>query len=101
MSDIFISHSSKDKDSLVRNFARQLRALQLDVWVDEDAILCGDNILDEIKKGIESSVCIALILTPAFFESNWTSLELGLANSNNDCSIIPVLADIPIEKVAL
>lgn len=100
MSDIFISHSSKDKVSLVRNFARQLRALGLDVWVDEEVILCGDNILNEIKKGIENSACIALILTPAFFESNWTSLELGLANSNDDYSIIPVLAGISIEKIA-
>lgn len=100
MSDIFISHSSKDKGSIVRNLAEQLRTLQLDVWVDEDVILCGDNILDEIKKGIDSSVCIALILTPAFFESNWASLELGLASSNDKCSIIPVLAGISIEEIA-
>ena len=46
MSDIFISHSSKDKDSLVRDFVKELRTLQLDVWMDEDVILCGDNILD-------------------------------------------------------
>lgn len=100
MSDVFISHSSKDKCSIVRNLAEQLRALRLDVWIDEDVILCGDNILDEIKKGIENSVCVALILTPAFFESNWASLELGLANSNDDCSIIPVLSGISIEEIA-
>lgn len=101
MSDIFISHSSKDKDSLVRDFVKELRALQMDVWIDEDVILCGDNILDEIKKGIKDSACIALILTPAFFESNWTSLELGFSSSNDDYTIIPVLADIPIETIAL
>lgn len=100
MSDVFISHSSKDKDAIVRNLAEKLRALHLDVWVDEDVILCGDNILDEIEKGIENSVCIALILTPAFFESNWTSLELGLANSNGNCSIVPVLSGISIEEIA-
>ncbi|MDE6021625.1 MAG: toll/interleukin-1 receptor domain-containing protein [Ruminococcus sp.] len=100
MSDIFISHSSKDKDPLVRSLVEELRALRIDVWVDEDVILCGDNILDEIKKGIENSVCLVLILTPAFFESNWTSLELGFANSNEDYSIIPVLAGIPIQEVA-
>lgn len=100
MSDIFISHSSKDKDSLVRNLATQLRTLRLDVWMDEDVILCGDNILDEIRKGIENAVCTALVLTPNFFESNWTSLEIGLANSNDDYNIIPVLAGIPIEIIA-
>lgn len=101
MSDIFISHSSKDKDSLVRDFVKELRTLQLDVWMDEDVILCGDNILDEIKKGIKNSVCIALLLTPAFFESNWTSLELGFSSSNDDYSVIPVLAEVPIETIAL
>lgn len=100
MNDIFISHSSKDKDPLVRGFVEQLRSLHMDVWIDEDVILCGDNILEEIKKGIENSVCIALVLTPAFFESNWTSLELGLANNHDDHSIIPVLAGIQIQEVA-
>lgn len=100
MNDIFISHSSRDKDFIVRDLVKQLRFLRLNVWVDEDVILCGNNILDEIKKGIENSVCIALILTPAFFESNWTSLEIGLADSNDNCSIIPVLAGISIEKIA-
>lgn len=100
MSDIFISHSSKDKDSIVRNLAGQLRTLGLDVWVDEDVILCGDNILEEVKKGIENSVCIALILTPAFFESNWASLELGLTSNTDDCIVIPVLAGISIEEIA-
>lgn len=100
MNDIFISHSSRDKDFIVRDLVKQLRILRLNVWVDEDVILCGNNILDEIKKGIENSVCIALILTPAFFESNWTSLEIGLADSNDNCSIIPVLAGISIEEIA-
>lgn len=100
MSDVFISHSSKDKSTIVRNLASQLRSLQLDVWVDEDVILCGDNILEEIEKGIESAACVALILTPAFFESNWASLELGLANKRNGCSIVPILADISIEEIA-
>ena len=101
MSDIFISHSSKDKPTIVRKLSEALRELNLDVWVDEDVILCGDNILEEIEKGIRDSVCVALILTPSFFESNWTSLELGFAQkADRECSIIPILAGVEIEAVA-
>ena len=101
MRDIFISHSSKDKPILVRKLVTELRALSLDVWLDEDVILSGDNILDQIEKGIEDSVCVALILTPAFFQSNWTSLELGLARAQKEnCGIIPILSGVEVADVA-
>lgn len=101
MRDIFISHSSKDKPTLVRKLAETLRALPLDVWLDEDVILSGDNILEQIEKGIENSICVALILTPAFFQSNWASLEIGLARARKEsCGIIPVLSGIAIADIA-
>lgn len=101
MNDLFISHSSKDKDYLVRALATELRAKKLDIWIDEDVILSGDNILDEIEKGIENSLCVVLILTAAFFQSRWTSLELGLARGQkSNCAVIPVLAGISAEEVA-
>ena len=77
MRDIFISHSSIDKPTIVRKLTEELRALGLDVWLDEDAILCGDNILDQIEQGVQNSLCVVLILTSSFFKSNWSSLELG------------------------
>lgn len=101
MSDIFISHSSMDKSSIVRDLAKMLRTQGVDIWVDEDVILCGDNILSEIEKGISNSLCVALILTPAFFESNWTSLELGFARGqNNPSSIIPIICGISKGEIA-
>lgn len=101
MRDIFISHSSIDKLTIVRKLAEELRSLRLDVWLDEDAILCGDNILDQIEMGIEKSLCVALILTPAFFTSNWASLEIGLARAKKEgAHIIPVLSGITVEEVA-
>ena len=101
MRDIFISHSSIDKPTIVRKLAEELRILRLDVWLDEDVILCGDNILDQIEQGIKNSLCVALILTPAFFLSNWASLEIGLGRANKEGThIIPVLAGITVEDVA-
>ena len=101
MRDIFISHSSIDKPTIVRKLAKELRALGLDVWLDEDDILCGDNILTQIEQGIQSSLCVVLILTPSFFQSNWSSLELGLARADkHGTHIIPVLSGITVEDVA-
>ena len=99
MYDVFISHSSKDKKDYVYKLRDSLKDFGYDVWLDEDIILTGDNIFDEIEKGIRESLCILLILTPHFFASNWTSLEAGLALSKSTTQIIPVIVDIPISEI--
>ena len=101
MKDIFISHSSIDKPTIVRELDDELRALGLETWLDENIILCGDNILEQIEKGIKNSLCIALILTPSFFLSNWASLEVGLARANKEgTQIVPVLSGISVEDIS-
>lgn len=62
--------------------------------------MTGDNILNEIKRGIEQSLCVVLVLTQHFFNSNWTALEVGLTLSNSKSQIIPVIADISKLEIA-
>jgi GNAT superfamily N-acetyltransferase/uncharacterized protein (DUF1499 family) len=100
MYDAFISHSSKDKINYVYELRDQMDYLGCKVWLDEDNIITGDNILDEIKKGIKDSLCVILILTQQFFDSNWTSLETGLSLLDSTIQIIPVIADIPKRIIA-
>jgi GNAT superfamily N-acetyltransferase len=100
MKDAFISHSSKDKEDYVYELRDRLNDLKCDVWLDEDNILTGDNILASIKKGIEDSLCVILILTQHFFDSNWTSLEMGLTLSDTSIHVIPVIVNIPKSIVA-
>lgn len=79
----------------------RLREYGLDVWIDDESILCGDNILQKIQSGIDQSLCTLLILTPSFLQSLWTPLELGLALSKSKYSqIIPVLIDVSLQTVA-
>lgn len=99
MYDVFISHSSKDKETIVNELAAELGKLGLNVWLDRNAIIAGDNILNKIKEGVELSTCIVLVLTTSFFQSLWVSLEIGLASSKS-AQIIPVLVDVPIEIIA-
>jgi hypothetical protein len=100
MYDVFISHSSKDKDEYIYKLRNELKLLGHEVWLDADIILTGDNILDEIKKGIEESLCVVLVLTRNFFSSNWTALEVGLASVNPKIQIIPVVVDMQTSEIA-
>lgn len=101
MFDIFISHSSKDKTGIVNELKDRLEKQRLNVWLDTDGILSGDNILQKIQDGIEQSLCTLLVLTPSFFQSIWAPLEIGLALAKgNYRQIIPVLVDVPLETVA-
>lgn len=100
MYDIFISHSSKDKKEIVYELVQQLKQRNLDVWLDENEILAGEAILNSIKNGISTALCTILIITPAFFDSIWTSVEIGIASEKNNGYIIPVLCNVTEADIA-
>ena len=92
MFDVFISHSSKDKEKIVYQLVQQLEQRNVDVWLDANEILAGDTILNAVEKGISTALCTVLIITPAFFESFWTPIEIGLTlNKHSEHIIIPIL----------
>jgi len=101
MFDAFISHSSKDKEKIVFELVQKLEKKNIDVWLDANEILAGDTILNAVEKGIATALSTILIITPAFFESFWTPIEIGLAlhKTSTHC-IIPILCDVSLEDVA-
>lgn len=101
MFDAFISHSSRDKEKIVYQLVKDLESRNIDVWLDSNEILAGDTILNEVEKGVATALCTVLIITPAFFESFWTPVEIGLALGKRESyNLIPVLCDVSIEDVA-
>ena len=91
MFDAFISHSSKDKERIVLELVQKLEKNNIDVWLDANEILAGDTILDAVEKGVATALCTILIITPDFFESFWTPVEIGLALGKNDNhKLIPI-----------
>ena len=101
MFDAFISHSSKDKEKIVLELVQKLEKNNIDVWLDANEILAGDTILDAVEKGVATALCTILIITPAFFESFWTPVEIGLAiGQNNNHKLIPVLCNVSVEDIA-
>ncbi|MBE3097864.1 MAG: toll/interleukin-1 receptor domain-containing protein [Candidatus Atribacteria bacterium] len=99
--DVFLSHSSKDKE-VVRAVAERLRADGLRVWFDEWEIKPGDSIPSKIEDGLERSRVLVLCMSANAFGSDWAQLESGTFRFrdplNKDRRFIPLrLDDAPIK----
>lgn len=76
--DVFISHASEDKESFVRELAASLKSKGLNVWYDELSLTLGDNLRTSIEKGLKESRFGVVVLSPAFFQKQWTQRELDI-----------------------
>lgn len=74
--DVFISHASEDKDTIVRSLATELVGTGLRVWYDEFALRIGDSLRQKIDKGLARSRVGLVVLSPAFIGKGWTNYEL-------------------------
>jgi hypothetical protein len=74
--DVFISHASEDKDSVVRPLAAALAERGLAVWYDEFELRIGDSLRRKIDAGIARSRFGVVVLSPAFFAKSWPQYEL-------------------------
>jgi len=75
--DVFISHASEDKESLVRPLAKQLEEHGHDVWFDETTLKVGDSLRQKIDEGLANSRYGIVVLSEAFFSKNWPQYELN------------------------
>jgi len=99
--DVFISHSSKNKQ-VARMLAMELKHAGLSVWFDEWMIKVGDDIYLEVEKGLENSKSVVVLMSPHFFDSEWAVFERSTLAfrdpANKQRTILPVLiedCDIP------
>ncbi len=72
--DVFLSHSSHDKD-VVRDVANRLKRDNVRVWFDEWEIKAGDSIPAKIEHGLEHSRVLVLCMSAHAFGSDWAQLE--------------------------
>lgn len=72
----FISHDSRDKDSLVRELAIELNKILCPVWYDEFSLKVGDSLRANIEKGLKESKKCIVVLSPNFLSNNgWGKAE--------------------------
>ena len=53
--DVFISHASEDKDTVVRQLADTLEKLKVRIWFDEFSLKVGDSLSKSIDDGLQKS----------------------------------------------
>ena len=72
--DALLSYSSLNNPR-VRSIAKQLKANGIRVWFDEWIIKPGDDIYLAIERGLQTSRCLILCLSPSAVGSDWVALE--------------------------
>lgn len=102
--DVFVCHTSADKEAYARPFARALACHALSCWMDEAQLDVGDSLFVKINEGLRSSRYVAPLITPAFIGRPWPEHEIGAAFSREmqDATVVvtPVLVAPPEEVFA-
>lgn len=100
----FISHDSRDKDSLVRELALELSKLMCPVWYDEYSLKVGDSLRGSIEQGLKETKKCIVILSPNYLSNEgWGKAEFDsvftreiLEKSN---VILPVWHNVGVKEV--
>lgn len=100
--DVFISHSSSDKEEFVRPLALELQNLGIKVWYDEFELKMGDSLRRSIDEGLINSRYGIVVLSTSFFKRDWTNYELdGFVNKemNGLKVILPIWHKVSKDEV--
>lgn len=74
MSMLFLSHSSKDSNVVLR-LAKDLRRRGVSVWLDKWEIEVGDVITEKIQNALQQAQYVAVWLTEHSINSGWVTKE--------------------------
>lgn len=100
--DVFISHASEDKDSVVRPLAMALRNRGVNVWYDEFELKIGDSLRRKIDQGLSKSKFGIVVISRSFIKKGWTNYELdGLMTKSvsGQQILLPIWHDITKQEV--
>ncbi len=89
--DIFISHSSKDKEK-AQFLAVDLKSQGYKVWFDTVEIEPSEDWIEEIEQGIDGSSVVVVIWTENAASSKWVKRELARADDKGK-PVIPLRFD--------
>jgi len=96
----FISHDFKDKDTIVRELANEMRSLNCPIWYDEYTLKLGDNLKEKIDEGIDNTKYSIVILSKNYITNKtWANYEFNSIFNQEKNIIIPVWHDVTKEDV--
>jgi len=96
---VFISHSSSDS-WIANQMSKEIEALGAETWLDTMKLLGGDNIKEEIGKGITRCREAIVLVTPKSIESTWVTLEIGILFEQRK-RITPILCYASPEEIKM
>ena len=102
--DVFISHASQNKKSLVDSLCASLiDKLGVTVWYDTNELEWGDNWKEKINDGLKKCRFAIVILSPEFLNREWTERELYELLNRQDARqnklVLPLLYNLTVEQM--
>lgn len=93
--DVFLCHTSKDKQPYVYPFIAELKKAGISYWIDEAEIKWGDTITKKVDEGLRISKFVLVFLTENFVGKPWPEAELASAlnkeNSRGEKVVLPII----------
>jgi TIR domain-containing protein len=93
--DVFLCHTSEDKEKVVRPLQNAFSAVGISCWLDEAEIRWGDSVVDKINDGLRESRFVIVVLSMTFVNKPWPRRELASALSEESSSgvvrVLPLL----------
>jgi hypothetical protein len=86
---VFISHSSQDS-WIANQMRKEIEALGAETWLDTVQLAGGDNIFEEIRKGLANCREALVLVTPRSIGSVWVGFEVGVLSEQRK-RITPIL----------
>lgn len=105
--NLFISHSSYDKDvvDIFANLIRRVSLNQIHIWFSNDTkmhggFMAGDNWFETILNNLKCSQAVISFITPNSNNQPWILYESGYAEALKSSKLIPVKFLISVEQVS-
>ena len=93
--DVFISHASEDKETIVEPLVQLLEENGISCWYDKKDIGWGDSIVESISNGLKKSKYALVVLSENFISKGWTKAELNsmlnMEIENAQKKVLPLL----------
>lgn len=101
--DVFLSYAAEQRFQIANPLAAALRARGVHVWQDRDELSIGDELHDELNKGISQSRFGIAIISPEYLQKHYTMKELKallLKEEKDGKVLLPILAGLSHEALA-
>ncbi|MGS2738760.1 toll/interleukin-1 receptor domain-containing protein [Sinomicrobium sp. M5D2P17] len=100
----FISHDSRNKETIAKPLAIGLSSRLCSVWYDEYSLKVGQSLRESIEDGIKNAKKCILVLTPEFLKNpGWTKKEFNSIFTRemifNEKVVIPIWYNVTKEDV--